>query len=100
MFRVDTFLELLHSLQVMEVQQANAQNLIEFYKNQLEQWKQVHNEQVRHIGFFMVQKEHWKKEVEVASEHYIVKLKEAQIEIDHLHKQLDSERQRKNNLQV
>ena len=39
-------------------QYASAQGMIEFYKNQFDDWKRVHQEQ----------KDHWKKEVDLASE--------------------------------
>jgi hypothetical protein len=32
--------------------------MVDFYKNQFEEWKKVHSEQ----------KEHWKKEIDLASE--------------------------------
>jgi hypothetical protein len=45
-------------LKVTQGQYFTSQTMIEFYKNQFEEWKKVHSEQ----------KEHWKKEIDLASE--------------------------------
>ena len=76
-------------LKVAQGQYLTAQTMVEFYKNQFEEWKKVHSEQ----------KDHWKKEIDLASESLRSRVLELELEKEQMYKQVAALHSQKNEFQ-
>jgi len=66
--------ELLETIQLLKIQHQTSANLVEFYKTQFEEWKQVYNDQ----------KHHWKQEFDFMNEKSAKLIHQLEMENDQL----------------